>query len=302
LSKLVIIDGDGLCYHASKDSLEESLLSLNERIQNIFNKTEATHYIVFISNTPYFRHNIDKNYKSFRSKQISPLKWLKTLKSYLKENWYAQSMDLVESDDLCAYWYNQDICIDDSDTHFAPRYMFESALEMCKSDNMPEFTFKSVEKVLCSPDKDLLQSIEGKHFNYSYKLTDKNNVNSVIKGWWIETSLEDSVVNFWKSMTCGDASDGIKGIEGRGIKYFEKVFKDRPQPVNYDLITLDMYQENYGKTKGIYEFQKNYRLLHLLNCNEDFMREIDEIPTIPIIKEVVRDLQIENNNEINAEF
>lgn len=32
------------------------------------------------------------------------------------------------------------------------------------------------------------------------------------------------------------------------------------------------------------------------------MREIDEIPTIPIIKEVVRDLQFENNNEINAEF
>lgn len=209
MSKLVIIDGDGLCYHASKDSLEESLLSLNERIQNIFNKTEATHYIVFISNTPYFRHNIDKNYKSFRSKQISPLKWLKTLKSYLKENWYAQSMDLVESDDLCAYWYNQDICIDDSDTHFAPRYMFESALEMCKSDNMPEFTFKSVEKVLCSPDKDLLLSIPGKHFNYSYKLAVKDDPSSVIKGWYVETTVNGAMNFKFQQLICGDSGDGV---------------------------------------------------------------------------------------------
>ena len=60
----------------SKETLQESILILDEKIRNIFEKTEATHYVIFISNSPYFRHKIDPLYKSQRSKYTSPLKTL----------------------------------------------------------------------------------------------------------------------------------------------------------------------------------------------------------------------------------
>ena len=104
---LAIIDGDGLVYHSSKETLQGSIDILDEKIQNIFDKTKATHYIIFISNSPYFRHKIDPFYKIGRSKYTSNLKWLKTLKKYLIEGWGAESMNLVEADDLCAYWINK---------------------------------------------------------------------------------------------------------------------------------------------------------------------------------------------------
>ena len=136
MSKLAIIDGDALMYHSSKDSIHESIEIIDEKIQNIFIQTGATHYVLFISNSPYFRHKISPDYKSNRNKYKSPLKWLKTLKKYLIEEWGAQSMDLVEADDLCAYWYKN----------------INSKLKKIDKEGFDEI-------ILCSPDKDLLNSI-----------------------------------------------------------------------------------------------------------------------------------------------
>lgn len=277
MNKVAIVDGDGLLYHASKNTLEESIQSLNERIQNIFDKTEATHYVIFISYTPYFRHKIDLEYKASRTKQKSNLKWLKTLKSYLVENWSAQSMNNVEADDLCSYWMNK---------------------EEWDVSTSPEL-WGMFDKVLCSPDKDLLQSIEGKHFNYSYKLEDKDNPESVIKGWWVETNKEEALLNFWYSMICGDNTDNIKGIEGKGIKFAEKLFLNIDDAQSLINLTLENYIDKYGTSQGIFEFQKNYRLLHLLENNKDFLREIGSIPKYPNIievpKKVIEEVIEENN-------
>lgn len=133
---LAIIDGDGLVYHSSKETLQGSIDILDEKIQNIFDKTKATHYIIFISHSPYFRHKIDPFYKIGRSKYTSNLKWLKTLKKYLIEGWGAESMNLVEADDLVAYW-NKNI---------------NSKLKKIGKEGFDEI-------ILCSPDKDLLNSI-----------------------------------------------------------------------------------------------------------------------------------------------
>ena len=209
MSKLAIIDGDALTYMSSKDTIQESLLVLDEKINNIFEKTEATHYLLFVSNTPYFRHSISSDYKLSRTRYTSSLKWLKTLKKYLVEGWGAQSMNKVESDDLCAYWMNQDLCIDGDSERIETRNMFESALMLCRTDGFPEFTFNSIEKVLCAVDKDLLQSIPGKHFNYTYKLTDKNDPNSVVKGWWVETDEADADDFKRMQLIVGDTIDGV---------------------------------------------------------------------------------------------
>lgn len=282
MSKLAIIDGDALTYHSSKDSIHESIEIIDEKIQNIFIQTGATHYVLFISNSPYFRHQISSEYKSNRNKYKIPLKWLKTLKSYLIENWGAQSMNLVEADDLCAYWMNKDLCIADDDK-IEPREVFVDALDYCAVENLPQFEFESMEKVLCAVDKDLLQSIPGKHFNYTYKLEGKDNPNSVIKGWWVETSEAESDDFKRMQVVVGDVTDEVSGLKGKGIKFYEKISKEI-KPSYGEL--LQLYCVEYGQAQGIFEFQKNYRLLHLLNTDEDFEREIGQLPELPEIREV----------------
>lgn len=282
MSKLAIIDGDALTYHSSKDSIHESIEIIDEKIQNIFIQTGATHYVLFISNSPYFRHKISPDYKSNRNKYKSPLKWLKTLKKYLIEEWGAQSMDLTEADDLCSYWMNKDLCIAD-DGKIEPREVFVDALDYCAVENLPQFEFESMEKVLCAVDKDLLQSIPGKHFNYTYKLEDKDNPNSVIKGWWVETSEAESDDFKRMQVVVGDVTDGVSGLKGKGIKFYEKISKEI-KPSYGEL--LQLYCVEYGQAQGIFEFQKNYRLLHLLNTDEDFEREIGQLPELPEIREV----------------
>ena len=282
MSKLAIIDGDALMYHSSKDSIHESIEIIDEKIQNIFIQTGATHYVLFISNSPYFRHQISSDYKSNRNKYKSPLKWLKTLKKYLVEQWGAQSMDLVESDDLCAYWMNKDLCIAD-DGKIETREVFVDALDYYAVENLPRFEFESMEKVLCAVDKDLLQSIPGKHFNYTYKLGGKYNPNSVIKGWWVETSEAESDDFKRMQVVVGDVTDGVSVLKGKGIKFYEKISKEI-KPSYGEL--LQLYCVEYGQAQGIFEFQKNYRLLHLLNTDEDFEREIGQLPELPEIREV----------------
>ena len=282
MSKLAIIDGDALTYHSSKDSIHESIEIIDEKIQNIFIQTGATHYVLFISNSPYFRHKISPDYKSNRNKYKSPLKWLKTLKKYLVEQWGAQSMDLTEADDLCSYWMNKDLCIAD-DGKIEPREVFVDALDYCAVENLPRFEFESMEKVLCAVDKDLLQSIPGKHFNYTYKLGGKYNPNSVIKGWWVETSEAESDDFKRMQVVVGDVTDGVSVLKGKGIKFYEKISKEI-KPSYGEL--LQLYCVEYGQAQGIFEFQKNYRLLHLLNTDEDFEREIGQLPELPEIREV----------------
>jgi 5'-3' exonuclease len=222
MNKIAIIDADGLAYHSLRETIEESLLVLNKKIQNIFEKTEATYYVMFISQGKYFRHNIFPEYKKSREKYRGNAKWIKTLKAYLIENWNAQNMNLVEADDLCTYFMNKDICINthsSENPYFNTREGWESVNCILSETNDTPVKYESVEKVLCSPDKDLLLSIPGKHYNYSYKLEDKDDPNSIIKGWWIETNKDEAIVSFWKSVIYGDQTDGVKGIEGKGKLY-----------------------------------------------------------------------------------
>ena len=101
-----------------------------------------------------------------------------------------------------------------------------------------------------------------------------------------------------------DNTDGVYGIPKIGIvkaqKYLDQMVTVNSDTITYENWVLDAYINHYGTSQGIYEFQKNYRLLHMLNCNEDFMREVGEIPMMPQVREVIRDSQIENK-EFNLE-
>lgn len=214
--KLVIIDSDSLCYTSSRDTLEESIQVLNEKIQNIYDKTEATHSILLISKGRYFRHDVSNGtYKASRGKYQNNLKFLRTLKSYLEEQYNAYSMKGTEADDIAAWLMNQEICISESyvsrggETPYSrieTKNTFESVNCLLAEDGVPLAEFSQIDVVLASPDKDLLKSIVGTHFNYSYRLEDKTKPESVEKGWWVTTTKEESERFQWTQMLMGGLS------------------------------------------------------------------------------------------------
>ena len=271
--KLVIIDADSLCYTSSRETLEESIQVLNEKIQNIYDKTEATHSIFLISKGKYFRHNIFSGYKQNRGKYTTTLKYLKSLKAYLQEEYNAQYMIGAEADDLCALymtrkWYYAKFTNPHSDSH----WMLTDNIERCDES-------LEIDVILAAVDKDLLKSIVGTHFNYSYRLEDKIKPESVEKGWWVTTDKFQASEFVFEQMICGDVTDGIKGIEGKGQAFYKSKYWDI-------LVVLEEYITKYGYSQGIYEFQKNYRLLHLLSTNADFIQEIGELPMFPIVNKI----------------
>ena len=255
---LAIIDADGLAFHSLRETIEESIQIMDEKIKNIFSKTMASHYVMFLSKGKYFRHTIFPEYKQFRKKYEKKVTWTKTLKAFLEEKYNAVWMENVEADDLCAFFYN---------FHDDP-WIGEMAKSTIK---IPK------DKILCTPDKDLLYNIPSKHikghFNYSYSLENREDPDSLIKGWWIETNFKTAKTNFWISLITGDTADGIPGIPRKGIKYAEKLLEGLSDDIPPMEIILQEYIKHFGEATGIFEFQKNYRLLKLLNCEEDYGRE-----------------------------
>lgn len=282
---LAIVDADSLVFHCSKEDLKESLDILDERVQNILTETKADYYSMFISMGNYFRHTIDPSYKANRKKYGgTPLLWTKVLKNYLMEKYGAVAGRNVEADDLCKYFYNRKyISAEPMDSGIIAGMSYESmdkeTLFMLPDGVIPlSKDVKQVKVILCTPDKDLLHSIVGAHFNYSYKLQDKENPDSLIKGWWIETNFVDTEADFWRTMISGDPGDGIIGLHGCGDAFAKKLYSNLGNDT-YQSRCLDAYIKHHKDiARGIYEFQKMYRLLHILDSESDFLREVGYIP------------------------
>ena len=92
----------------------------------------------------------------------------------------------------------------------------------------------------------------------------------------------------------GDNTDGIFALNGIGEIRAKKILENW-QDGMLETFILDYYIEYYkgDVPKAIFEFQKNYRLLHLLSTDEDFYREIGELPELPEIRKVICNSQIE---------
>jgi len=271
--KIALIDADSLLYFSSRDTIENSITTIEERIQGIIDKTKCDYFILFLSFKKSFRHEIYSEYKANRGKQKSTLLWKNTLRSYLYEKYNAFSMENVEADDLVAYYY--------ANTIVKPVHDMIKDIQFEK-DVFEGLNYEKIEPILCSIDKDLLNSIPGKHFNYTWYLEEDDRPETLVEGYWEKTSLKDAKTFVFKQLIIGDNTDGVKGIEGKGIKYFEKI-NDEDLTIEK---MLSCYIERYGTSHGIYEFQKNYRLLHLLNNDEDFIREVGIVPLMAHINEV----------------
>lgn len=129
MSRVILIDGDSICYMCSKDSLDESIAKVDALMKATIKATRATEYIVFLSQSPYYRHKINPEYKGHR--KPSPLRYLKTLRGYLIEEYKATAPKGIEADDAVAYYKS-----------FMPN------------------------AVICAIDKDVLKQVVGEHYNY----------------------------------------------------------------------------------------------------------------------------------------
>ena len=249
---LAFIDADSLVYQSLRDTLEESIIVLDDKFQNILDSTKCTHYSLFISKGKYFRHELSKDeYKSTR-KYPDKTTWIKPLKAILEIKYNAVFMYGLEADDLVNYWYNDELT--------------------------NEYT-----KTICSADKDLLKGIPGKHFNYTYTVDEDS--FETIKGSWIETTQEEAELFLKMQMIVGDPSDGVKGLFRKGIKYWEKLIESKKTVTWEDVFQEYLY--HYGDVAtAIYEFQLSFRQLYILKNDKDFIREIGVVPEPLKINEV----------------
>lgn len=245
--RVAIIDADSIAYFSSKDTLEESLLNIDRFIPNILSETKCSRYILLLSNNVegYFRKKLFIGYKAKRPKTQFTLKYLRTVKSAMFEKYNAVTVPGVEADDLVALATKQ----------YSDKYI----------------------PIVCSPDKDVLKQIPGRHFNYK---THK----------FITTKPEDAIEFIWLQCLYGDATDGIVGIPGIGETKAPKILyngvldtdSNEVKFKKFQINVMDAYLAYYKRVSvAIFEFQKNFRLVYLLRDKEEYVREIGHEVILP---------------------
>ena len=272
MNKLAIIDADSMCYICSKDTIKESIDAIDFLFANIIRETGSTHYYMFLSEGKYFRHSVEPNYKANR--KASDLKFVRTLKAYLKEQYYAESFKLLEADDTVAY----------------TRKLAEAGTLVEGED----FT----DNTICAIDKDVAKQIEGSHFNYG-------------KGTWSATTKKEAYHFLFTQTIMGDSGDNIKGIPGIGPKKAE-AYLDGVAPQDLIKKTIAAYVEyvevTYPKKQAtilkankklpigdvarkpelpdlpdnwaLTNYVKNYRLVYLLRDADRIQQECGYVPKI----------------------
>ncbi len=222
MNEVALIDADSLlyiCLYNKKDlppkSLEECKEAIDNMIFNILDVTEATHYILALTIGKNFRYSIKEDYKGDR-KSEKPV-YFKECKDYLLEKYQAVFNENLEADDIINI-YSKNI----------------------------ESSF------ICACDSDILEGLEGSHFNYK-------------KFQWVITNEEQANYKFWTNMITG-THNGISGIKGKGIKYVEKLFSKMSQyGENYRDIVFNEYINHYGEYIGVNEFASVYRCIKILD-------------------------------------
>lgn len=238
--RVAVIDADSIAYFSSKDTLEESLANLDKFIPLILNRTKCTKYVLFLSARvkEYFRKKIFEGYKAKRPKTQIILKYLNEVKATMFDKYHAITIVGVEADDLVA---------------------------LAAKQYSGDYTV-----VVCSPDKDVLKTIPGRHFNYK---THK----------FIDTTIDEAIEFIWLQCLHGDSTDGIVGIPGIGPAKAIKLLYDgvlesdsrESKFAKFQINVFNAYLSYYKRMHlAIFEFSKNFRLVYLLRDKEEYLREI----------------------------
>lgn len=155
--KIALIDADSLIYYEmGKPTLEEALNSLDGRLHQIFEMTQATHYAGFLTSGRCFRYAAAKTkpYKGNRKYGDKPIIF-PAIKEYLRQEWKFTSISELEADDLVSIYHG---------------------------DNT----------VICSPDKDVLYQNAGIHYNYGKAETVVQDTKGALTFLWKQMLMGDS--------------------------------------------------------------------------------------------------------------
>lgn len=146
-----------------------------------------------------------------------------------------------------------------------PMFLFELKLELCKiydgyihtdieaDDAVAYLARKYPEKyIVCAVDKDVLNAIAGRHFNY-YESATYN-----IDMQWVETSVETARLFPYRQAIMGDRSDNIIGLDRIGPKKAVAIIADGTNdPMNQ---LIEAFKLN-GRTEK--EARLNYELCYM---------------------------------------
>ena len=155
--KIALIDADSLIYYEmGKPTLEEALNSLDGRLHQIFEMTQATHYAGFLTSGRCFRYAAAKTkpYKGNRKYGDKPIIF-PAIKEYLRQEWKFTSISELEADDLVSIYHG---------------------------DNT----------VICSPDKDVLYQNSGIHYNYGKAEMVVQDTKGALTFLWKQMLMGDS--------------------------------------------------------------------------------------------------------------
>lgn len=239
--RLCIIDADSLLYYTmGANSLEEAISDIDSRIIDILEKCKSKNYILCVTEDNCFRYDLAtiRPYKGNRKKGNKPIIFY-ALKQHLKQKYLAYSDKRLEADDAVAF--------------------FKKKLE------------DTYDIIICSPDKDVRETVEGKHYDYS-------------KNKFTTTSLMEACKFLFTQTLTGDSTDNIQGVPGVGTVKANKLLSKAQGSIFG--ATLDVYIEEFGLAQGVYRFQENFRLVYLLRTDEDMLREIGLVPSIPKVQTI----------------
>ena len=221
---VALIDGDSLLYfEMGKPTLEDAIDGLNQRLLHMLNQCETARYAGFLTIGRCFRYNAakTKEYKYNRKRGSKPIIFY-ALKEYLKQEWKFEHVPELEADDLVAVYQTEDT-------------------------------------IICSPDKDVLYQVSGRHYNYR-------------TAEFIDTIPYEAGTFLWKQTLMGDSTDGIPGIPKVGPKTAETWLNDMPLQ-NMSGFVLKKYIEKFGEVEGICKFAETFKLVYILKSKEDVLRE-----------------------------
>lgn len=172
--KIALIDADSLLYYEmGKDTLEEAMQGINNRITTILDTTGADAYFGFLTDGKCFRYKIARTrpYKYNRKLSTKPPIFY-ALKEYVKQRWGFKGILGLEADD----------CVS----------IYSAIVGNTKGQSC----------IVCSPDKDVLKQVAGTHLNYQkmeFVNTSKEDANKFL---WMQTLMGDST----------DGIPGIPGL------------------------------------------------------------------------------------------
>ena len=113
----------------NRDTLEEAMAGLDQRVHDILHQCNTTKYAGFLTQGKCFRYDVDVEYKAKRKKSNRSVLF-PSLKEYAQQKWGFTYVTELEADDIVSYY----------------------------SYNHEENT------IICSPDKDVLKQCIGMHY------------------------------------------------------------------------------------------------------------------------------------------